>query len=119
MSWERFWDHVKEANYREAKADLRDYDTVFDACPTISELPTSDLLTLLESHCDSIEYSARLRAEILKRCIDPPLFTPKMAKNEYVSSRRKMVAALFAIEKLNSMFMTDDVLASRGHQHTA
>ena len=93
MSWERFWDHVAERNYPEAKADLRDYDTVFDAQPTIPELPTSALLNILENHLVITESAstyylqvAQVRTEILKRCTEPPPFTPKMAKDEYVSS---------------------------------
>lgn len=97
MSWERFWDHVNERNYPEAKADLRHYDTVFDAQPTIPELPTRDLLNILENN-NGLMICERVRTEILKRCNDPPPFIPKMAKEEYISSRRKMIQALIAID---------------------
>ena len=98
-----------EKNYPEAKAALHRYDTVFDARPTIQELPTSVLLNILDNHHFVYEYDAqvhaqwheRVRMEILKRCIDPPPFIPKMAREEYISSRRKMIQALISIQEKN------------------
>ena len=98
MSWERFWVHVKARNYADAKADLRDYDRVFNAEPTVSQSPTSALLDRLESQQYDVEYNARLRAEILRRCTEgPEPFAPKMAKDDYAASRKRMIRALLSI----------------------
>jgi len=99
MAWEQFWNHVVEKQYNLAKADLIDYDRVFNAQPTMEQLPTSDLLDILESQQYSSEYIKQLRLEITRRCIDPPHFVPKMPRDEYTLNRKNMIQALLKMQK--------------------
>jgi hypothetical protein len=101
MSWDQFWDHIKEKRFHDAKADLRDYDKKFNAEPLITQTPTNTLLNIIQSNIEDQEYTNKAREEILRRCkgAEPPQFIPIIPKEEYISSRRKMCLALISISK--------------------
>ena len=99
MSWDQFWDHIKEKRFNDAKADLRDYDKRFNSEPLITQVPTNTLLKIIQSNMEDQEYTKKVSEEILRRCKEPEPFIPPMPKDEYISSRRKMCLALISISK--------------------
>jgi hypothetical protein len=99
MSWDQFWDHIKEKRFHDAKADLRDYDKKFNAEPLITQTPTNTLLNIIQSKKEDKEFVIKVSEELLRRWKEPEPFIPIMPKDEYISSRRKMCLALISISK--------------------